>query len=109
MLRIPARSKRHNGEGDTACAQPATSCPVNPEPAHTPVTQPGLTPPFLSLREAADWLCVSMSTVKRMIAQGQLSTIRVGHRQKIPADVLAAYVGKDLTIPTQAADINKQS
>lgn len=90
---------------------PATPCPASPEPMveHTPVTTSSLTPPFLSLREAADWLCVSISTVKRMIAQGRLSTIRVGHRRKIPADVLSAYVGKDLTIPTQAAEINDQT
>jgi len=43
--------------------------------AHLPGT------PFLSLREAADWLCVSMPTLKRTIAKGDLATVRIGkHR-----------------------------
>ena len=61
------------------------------------------TPPFLSLREAADWLCVSLSTLKRLIAKGELSTVRVGARQKIFANQLSAYIAKDVLLPSQAA------
>ena len=61
-------------------------------------------PPFLSLTEAADWLCVSVSTLKRLIAKGYLTTIRVGARQKIPAGHLEAYVAKDILLPSQVTD-----
>ena len=57
--------------------------------------------PFLSLREAAEWLCVSLSTLKRMVASGKLETVRIGQRQKIPASVLEAYVARDILIPNQ--------
>jgi excisionase family DNA binding protein len=64
----------------------------------------GHVPPFLSLRESADWLCVSLSTLKRLIANRELSTIRVGARQKIPASTLAAYVARDILLPSQVVD-----
>jgi excisionase family DNA binding protein len=50
-------------------------------------------PPFLSLSEAADWLGVSLSTLKRLIAKGRLRAVRIGARRKIAASELAAYVG----------------
>ena len=62
------------------------------------------TSPFLSLREAADWLCISMSTLKRMITTGELTAVRVGKRRKIPASVLTAYITKDVLFPTQVID-----
>ena len=58
-------------------------------------------PPYLSLREAAEWLCVSLSTIKRMVARGTLSTVRIGERNKVPANVLEAYVARDVLIPGQ--------
>lgn len=58
-------------------------------------------PPYLSLREAAEWLCVSLSTIKRMVARGTLSTVRIGERKKVPANVLEAYVARDILIPNQ--------
>lgn len=58
-------------------------------------------PPFLSLRNAAEWLCVSVSTIKRLIAQNEVATIRIGKRQKIPASTLAAYVSRDVLLPEQ--------
>jgi excisionase family DNA binding protein len=61
-------------------------------------------PPFVSLRESADWLCVSISTLKRLVANGELSTIRVGARQKIPANHLAAYIARDILLPSQIID-----
>jgi excisionase family DNA binding protein len=61
-------------------------------------------PPFLSLRESADWLCVSISTVKRLIAKGTLGTVRVGARRKIPASFLAAHVARDILLPDQVQD-----
>jgi excisionase family DNA binding protein len=60
--------------------------------------------PFLSLREAADWLCVSRSTLKRLVAKGELSTIRVGKRQKISASCLTAYVTRDVLLPETITD-----
>jgi excisionase family DNA binding protein len=44
---------------------------------------------------------VSLSTLKRMVARGELLAIRVGKHRKIPASSLAAYVGKDLLIPEE--------
>jgi excisionase family DNA binding protein len=58
-------------------------------------------PPFLSLKEAADWLCVSLSTLKRLIAKGEISSIRIGARQKVPASHLAAYVARDIMLPSE--------
>ncbi len=58
-------------------------------------------PPFLSLKEAADWLCVSMSTLKRLIAKGEIITVWIGARRKIPASHLAAYVAKDIMLPSE--------
>lgn len=65
-------------------------------------------PPFLSLREAADWLCVSLSTLKRLIGKGALGTLRVGGRRKIPASFLAAYVARDILLPDQVKDKDLQ-
>lgn len=66
-------------------------------------------PPFLSLRESAKWLCVSLSTVKRMITRGELIAVRVGARRKIPACHLAAYVARDILLPSQVTDISGTS
>jgi excisionase family DNA binding protein len=79
-----------------ACA-PAVS--PSAEAVSAGVTLEPPEPPFLSLREAADWLCVSLSTMNRMIAKGDLATIRVGNRRKVPASYLAAYVAKDVLLP----------
>ena len=56
-------------------------------------------PPFLSLGDAADWLCVSLSTLKRLVARGELGTVLVGKRRRIPASLLAAYIAKDILLP----------
>ncbi len=61
-------------------------------------------PPFLSLREAADWLCVSHSTLLRLVAKGELSAVWVGKRRKIPASCLSAYVARDILLPNQVID-----
>ena len=74
----------------------ATPAAVEPEPPR---------PPFLSLREAADWLCVSLSTMKRTIAKGHIATVRVGKHRKVPASYLAAYVAKDVLLPHQVVSI----
>jgi excisionase family DNA binding protein len=109
---MPIRVRRTpNAERQLAdIADPAPEAPV-PELSLAPPTattdqgaaqQPA--PPFLSLTEAADWLCVSVSTLKRLIAKGDLTTIRVGARQKIPASHLEAYVAKDILLPSQVTD-----
>ena len=56
------------------------------------------------MREAADWLCVSLSTVKRLLAKGELTSVRIGARQKIPSSELIVYITKDILPPDQ---INK--
>ena len=67
----------------------------------TTTKKPPPAPPFLSLRESADWLCISIATLKRLIAKGKLVTVRVGARQKIPASHLEAYITKDILLPEQ--------
>jgi excisionase family DNA binding protein len=83
------------------------ACPVAP-PTDATNTEAFAAPPFLSFREAADWLCVSLSTLQRMIAKGDLSAIRVGKRRKIPAGCLAAYVARDILIPKDGSDAGMQ-
>ena len=61
-------------------------------------------PSFLSVREAADWLCVSLSTLQRLVAKGELAAVRVGKRRKIPASCLSAYVARDILLPDQVID-----
>ena len=95
---------RHTAAGSRegiVVPQPAVS--AQSLPGHPDQQKDEHTPPFLSLREAADWLCVSLSTLKRLIAKGELSTVRVGARQKVPANHLAAYIAKDVLLPSQAA------
>ena len=104
-VRHTPRAQHH-----VAVANPALEAPMQESSSKppTPFTdqdapqQPA--PPFLSLPEAADWLCVSVSTLKRLIAKGDLTTIRVGARQKIPASHLEAYVAKDILLPSQVVD-----
>jgi excisionase family DNA binding protein len=56
-------------------------------------------PPFLSFNEAARWLCVSLSTVKRLVACGDLVAVRIHKRRKISGGALRAYVTKDMMFP----------
>jgi excisionase family DNA binding protein len=109
---MPITLRRKPGpetRADVALPAPDVTVPYSPAPATAHPDGPGgeqqPAPPFLSLREAADWLCVSISTLKRLIAKGDLSTIRVGARRKIPASALAAYVARDIILPSQVIDI----
>jgi excisionase family DNA binding protein len=81
---------------------PAVSAPAGPDPAAKGAGPPA--PPFLSLGEAADWLSVSVTTLNRLIAKGDLATVRVGKVRKVPANYLAAYVAKDVLLPDQVVD-----
>ena len=83
---------------DTPSADSVANASVALGPPGTPQ------PPFLSLPEAAEWLCVSKSTVKRLIAKGDLVALRVGARRKIPASCLSAYVKRDILILGDAAE-----
>jgi excisionase family DNA binding protein len=68
--------------------------------ADAPAAPAGPTPPtLLSLDEAAAWLSVSKSTVKRLLDRGDLVAIRVGRRRKISADTLADYLRRGLADP----------
>ena len=64
-----------------------------------------LPPRLLSLRETAEWLCVSLSTVKRLVARNELFTVRVGARRKVPANHLEAYIGRDILIPSEPPEL----
>jgi excisionase family DNA binding protein len=84
-----------------APGEPPAAAGVVAEAGDPTATEPTAGPPFLSLREAADWLCVSIAMLKRLITRGELATVRIGARQKIPASYLAAYVAKDMLLPEQ--------
>jgi excisionase family DNA binding protein len=71
------------------------------EAAESAATRPAPAPPFLSLLASAEWLCVSIATLKRLVAEGVLITVRVGARRKIPASHLEAYVAKNILLPDQ--------
>jgi excisionase family DNA binding protein len=96
---VPSREEISQLSTDMDAANP----PVLPTQGDA-ATQPE--PPFLSLREAAEWLCISQSTLKRLIANGTLGTLRVGSRRKILASTLAAYVARDILLPDQVQDTN---
>jgi excisionase family DNA binding protein len=81
--------------------EPPAGAEVAVEARDTAAPEPVLGPPFLSLRESADWLSVSIATLKRLVAKGELQTVPVGARRKIPASHLAAYVAKDILLPEQ--------
>jgi excisionase family DNA binding protein len=109
---MPIKLRRKPGgetEENNALPAPDVAASGSPVPATNHPDEPGdqqqPAPPFLSLREAADWLCVSISTLKRLIAKCDLPTIRVGARRKIPADRLAAYIARDILLPSQVLDI----
>ena len=86
---------------------PTAGASTRPEANTAAVDNEPPAPPFLSLREAAEWLCVSLPTLKRTIAKGDLNTVRVGKRRKVPASYLAAYVAKDILLPEQVIEINQ--
>jgi hypothetical protein len=50
---------------------------------------------------------VSLPTLKRTIARGDLRTGRVGKHRKVPASYLAAYVAKDILLPDQVVDFTQ--
>ena len=47
--------------------------------------------PWLSLRDAADYLCVSERTLERAIARGRLRSSTLGRRRILHRDDLDAY------------------
>lgn len=79
------------------------STPPEPDDKGTDPTSPA--PPFLSPKESAAWLCVHLSTLKRLVARVDLGTLRVGARRKIPASYLAAYVAREIMTTEQVIDI----
>jgi hypothetical protein len=48
-----------------------------------------------------------VTTLNRMIARGDLTTVRVGKLRKIPAGYLAAYIAKDVLKPEQVIEVNR--
>ena len=74
--------------------------------ATTPATADAPQPPFLSLPEAAEWLCVSISTLKRLVTKGELVAVQVGARRKIPANFLSAYVKRGVLILDDVTEIS---
>jgi excisionase family DNA binding protein len=48
-------------------------------------------PPFLSIGNAANWLNVSLATMKRLLQRRDIPCVRIGNRRKIPLAVLQQY------------------
>ena len=101
-----ADDDRHDGAGVAGDRSSASAAVFNPDVDHridelgcsVPATFDGdgkpetiPSPPFLSLTEAADWLAVSLSTVKRLVDRHELATVRIGARRKIPLSELKHY------------------
>ena len=57
--------------------------------------QPVHSQPLLSRAEAAAWLGVSVATVARMIARGQLQTKQIGSRTRILRESVDALLSKE--------------
>ena len=90
-------------------ANPVSSSQVPEPPQHATGSEDFMTTgPFLSISEAAAWLCVSVSTVKRMLTRGDIQAVRVGKRRKVPAETLAAHVSKNILIPEHDKDVSSQ-
>jgi excisionase family DNA binding protein len=105
---MPIRLGRLKSKETVAAVTPNASIPsvsaaAGPDPAEMGAGPPA--PPFLSLREAAGWLSISVTTLNRLIARGDLATVRVGKLRKVPASYLTAYVGTDILLPGQVAEI----
>lgn len=46
------------------------------------------------MEDAADRLGVGLTTIKQLIRDGEIETVRIGRRRLIAATVLEAYVAK---------------
>lgn len=47
-----------------------------------------------SISEAADQLSVSARVTERLIADGEIETIKIGRRRLVPAEALEDYVAR---------------
>jgi len=56
---------------------------------------PGL---FYSVKEAAEILCISLTTLEQLIAQGDLRIRRIGKRRLVPGKELEKLARRDVTI-----------
>ena len=52
--------------------------------------------PFFTPKTLADYLNVSERTVRQMIAEQRIDSVRVGGARRIPAEAVDAYVAKHL-------------
>ncbi|MHB1431408.1 MAG: helix-turn-helix domain-containing protein [Streptosporangiaceae bacterium] len=71
-----------------------TAAPGDPEPAAL----------LLTVEEAARRLRVGRTLIYRLIASGDLESVKVGRLRRVPADCLPAYVAslRDTTAPGDA-------
>lgn len=61
---------------------------------HQPATPP--TPPrvLLTVEAAAERLSIGRTTMYALIKNGQITSVRVGHLRRVPADALTAYAAR---------------
>lgn len=63
-------------------------------------------PPFVALPEAAEWLAVSLATLKRLLTRRELQAVRIGARRKIPLAELQRYALEGLAGRVRSASGN---
>jgi len=54
---------------------------------------------LLTLRQVADRLQVSMSTVRRLVDAGELRTVRIGRNLRVRPEDLKAYIDANVETP----------
>jgi excisionase family DNA binding protein len=59
----------------------------------------GPPPPLLTREEVGDRLQVSDTTVKRLLASGQLPAVRIGRTVRVHADDLLAFIDRHRSEP----------
>lgn len=47
-----------------------------------------------SIPEAADQLSISARVLERLIADGQVDTVKIGRRRLVPSEALTSYVDR---------------
>jgi excisionase family DNA binding protein len=71
------------------------STPIIPTTTEPRLAAPS-TPPrvLLTVEAAAERLSIGRSTMYALIKNGEITTVRVGHLRRVPADALTAYTAR---------------
>ena len=64
------------------------------------ITSSGQERVLLTVEEAARRLRIGRTTAYRLVAEGQLASIQIGHLRRIPVDAVTAFVQNRRTVTT---------